>query len=221
MKCFHFYPALLLLAISSHAQDSTSLAFYKHDVGFNTSFILSGIFDSDNNAPVDLLFKQQKSATYANRLGISLGYHTLNGSVVSGFQIDEIRLNLALAVGKEWQQVLSSHWLWYGGGDAIPQFRYFSQYAESDNIPIRNNSSTTFGVSARPFLGIRFQINDRLYVSTEASLSLGFNLHRGKDIVYRDDNGDGNMEEEKNDIDSFETFIQATPASGIYLFYSF
>nr|WKN39399.1 hypothetical protein K4G66_11925 [Tunicatimonas sp. TK19036] len=221
MKELLYYAVFLLLTTSAYAQDTTSATFYKHDVGFNTSFVLNSLFGTENSSSFDLMFKQQISPSRANRLGISLDYYTMNGTTVSGMQLDEIRFNLALTLGKEWQQTLSTRWRWYGGGDVVPRFRVVSQYVEHNNIPSQNTDTHVFGVSARPFLGIRFQINERLYVSTEASLSLGFNLHRGKNIDYLDENGDGRIEEIENEVNSFETFIRVTPASGIYFFYSF
>ncbi|MBY0435622.1 MAG: hypothetical protein K2U26_16095, partial [Cyclobacteriaceae bacterium] len=112
--------------------------------------------------------------------------------------------NFQLTIGKEFQKKLVKHWMWYGGGDIVGTYT-----KSTGDIPIQEN--TSYGAILRPFLGVRFNINSRLYISTEASINLVYTTAKGSQIqngVTTEISGDGFS-------------FGASAATGIFFFYRF
>src|SRR5260221_9990203 len=87
--------------------------------------------------------------------------------------------SIALTIGKEQQNRISEKWVWYYGGDLIPKYAY----TRTDTYENQSKNSAdihhSFGLTARPFIGIRFNIGPRLYLSTEFSCNFGYSRLNG------------------------------------------
>ncbi len=157
-----------LMSISFFAQAQPEKEFKKH-IGFNTTIILNNIFQP-SSAPFTLMFKNQTKENHATRLGASLYFS--NASSNNSNQIQQtFNNNIQLTLGKEFQSSITKHWLWYSGADISP---FYQQSGNEFNN--QKNTNTSYGLSLRPFLGLRFNINARLYVATEAGLGLTYGL---------------------------------------------
>jgi len=211
--------AFLLLLVSGYclAQELPDLKAYSKDIGFNTSFLLNGVLNA-SGSPFDIMLKKQKSSHHANRYGIEL-YTDISTNVYGGSSVyyQNDNYSLSISFGKEKQHQLSKRWIFYYGGDVAPFYNFSAQDYYSYNILQNKNDEQNFGLRLSPFLGIRFQINDRLYVATEALLRVSYSRKEINSKSY-DSNGIVNNESSK----SFNNFrLQALPATGISIFYRF
>jgi hypothetical protein len=208
---------LLLVSGFTVAQDLPDLKAYSNDIGFNTSFLLNGVLNS-SGSPFDLMLKKQKSSHQANRFGIEL-YTDISTNVYggSGFYYQNDNYSLSISFGKEKQHQLSKRWIFYYGGDIAPFYNFNAQdYYSNSNLQNKYDEQN-FGLRLSPFLGIRFQINDRLYVATEALLRVAYSR---KEINSKSYDSNGMIYSESNK--SFNNFrLQALPATGLSLFYRF
>jgi hypothetical protein len=203
-----------LTCIISNAQEGNGS--YTKDLGFNTYFVLRGILETDQT-PFSLMYKKYKSETKATRLGISLsGYHYKTSGDNSTNYVDQSSISLALSFGKEFQKNLDDRnkWIWYYGGDIIPNITYFNQDYYINNDKYQETTIKGFGLSARPFLGIRWNLNPRLYIAAEASASLGYSFRKNDSKLV-------NPETILQDTKSNNLGINMNGASGIFLFYRF
>jgi hypothetical protein len=200
------------LLYPAFAQDSDPEENYKRDVGFNTAFILQGVFNS-NSTPFSLMYKKYTSENRALRFGasINLNLNRSNDSTSNSNQISSAALSLSL--GKEFQKLITTKWVWYYGGDLIPSFSNYQSLSYQNGKKYYENKYTSYGINARPFVGIRFAINPRLYLSAEADLSLGYTKSKISQKFFSPEN----IVDSENDNYSF----RASPASGIFIFYRF
>ena len=128
-------------------------------------------------------------------------------------------------MGKEFQKQITKRWIFYYGGDIAPFLDYGQARTFNFSITLPNfdyrlvneGKFTSYGLRLLPFLGIRFAINERLYVATEASLKLSLN---NKDSYKKTliSSPDQYVELKNNFIESNITF---NPAAGISVFYRF
>jgi hypothetical protein len=161
-----FILSSLLMSLSYcfvNAQENPELKF-KHDVGFNTSFVLQGIFNS-SQTPFSFMYKTYKKQHKATRYGLDM---TLNlddndPQSSSSYYSNYSAAYIALTLGKEIQMpITTSRWIWYLGGDLIPFYQFNSQTTYQLNEKFQEAESTRYGLNVRPFIGIRFDINERL-----------------------------------------------------------
>jgi hypothetical protein len=201
--------SLCVLTKSIHAQTDQPNQYKKH-FGFNTNIVFNNIFQS-GATPFTLLYKKQVKENQALRLGASVNLNIDDGKRNNGVQINN-SVSIQLTLGKEFQRELTKHWIWYGGGDVIPNYSYsIQQITQTINGPEIKNTQTSYGLGLRPFLGIRFNINSRLYVATEASLNLSFSN-------YSQTSSD-NTATYENSGNRFN--LGSSPAGGLFLFYMF
>jgi hypothetical protein len=208
---------LCLLAITLYSQDLPDLKAYSKDIGFNTNFLFDGIFNT-TGSPFDLMLKKQKMSHLANRFGLSLyaniSTNTRNGS---GYNYKYDNYSLSLSFGKEKQNQLSKRWIFYYGADLAPFYLHYKNGFYYDNQLQNESTNEEIGLQVSPFLGIRFQINDRLYVATEAIFRLAYSLNKTSSKSYDNTNMLINEASQKfNNVD-----VQALPARGISIFYRF
>ncbi len=210
--------AFLLILVSgySFSQDLPDLKAYSKDIGFNTNFILNGIINS-SGSPFDIMLKKQKTSNTAIRYGtsfyVNLSTNTNTGSN-SFYQTNSY--SLSVSIGKEKQNQLSKKWIFYYGGDLAPFYNsYELNYYNSGQIQ-SNNNNNDFGLRLSPFLGIRFQITDRLYVGTEALLRLSFSRN---EAGWKSYNNATVTAESSNSFNNLR--FHALPANGIFIFYRF
>ena len=228
-----FLTLLVMAAIAEcFCQDLLDLKAYRSDIGFNTNFVFSGIFNSGGNGnPFDLMLKKQKTANTALRFGTSiylnnfndLNYYNQNYSQYSNY-------NFSISLGKEFQKQINKHWIFYYGVDIAP-FILFTQveyYFKESNTPnlgyyLQNlNSTNIYGLKVIPFLGIRFNINERLYVATQANLFLSLNKKSvSQKSIDNSNSSPGNYNYYSNQKSFYESTVSITPASGIFFFYRF
>jgi hypothetical protein len=163
------------------------------------------------------MMKKQKSTNTANRIGLSL-YADLSNNSYTGSQYynQQDQYEISLSFGKERQNQITKNWIFYYGGDLEPFYRYYQQQYYALNQLSSNYGNSDVGVRAAPFMGIRFQINERLYISTESRLLLSYSRKKIFDKTY--DNGN-QVSERNNHFNNFR--FQVSPASGIFLFYRF
>lgn len=202
---------------SCSSQELPDLKTYSRDIGFNTSIILNGLINSSGSS-LDLILKKQKSSNTANRFGISLfadiATNTFNGS---GSYYQNDNYSLSISIGKEKQSQIGKKWIFYYGGDLAPFYQYFNQEYYYSGLPQNDNTNNDYGLKISPFLGIRFQINDRIYVATEALLRISYSR---KEVSWTSYDYAGTVNSESNQ--AFNNFrIQALPASGVFIFYRF
>lgn len=201
-------------AWSQTTDDSKKLT---KDLGFNTNIVFNSILNS-TQAPVSLLFKTYSSDDTAWRFGTTLGF--LVSSPASGTSSASTftfarNYNISLVIGKEFQEKLTEHWVWYYGADIVPG--YVSNTTDTYlpfNQKTRTTTTTSATFAARPFLGARFNIGQRLYLSTEFSASLTYRRDTifDKNVLANQVNADTNS----------STFSLAfAPATSLFLFYRF
>lgn len=158
---------VILISFSCIAQEGEPT--YTKDVGFNTTFFLQGIFSSEST-PFSLMYKKYISANKANRFGVDF-FFNLNdqdSNQGSASYSEYSNASIHLNFGREIQNPINLKWTWYYGGDLIP-FYEFSNRDDFQNREIYFTYKTSgFGVTLRPFLAIRYNIDPRLYISASA-----------------------------------------------------
>ena len=168
---------------SCFCQELPDLQKYRKDIGFNTSILLNGILYS-GGSPFDLMLKKQKTSNTAFRFGISIYAAASNDVNVYNQQgyNQYSNYNLSISVGKEIQKQINKRWIFYYGTDLAPfiNFNQRKNYSQntSSNLSYylyNQNNVRTYGLNLIPFLGIRFDINERLYIATQINLICSFN----------------------------------------------
>ncbi len=215
---FVLFVVTLCFVSSGFAQDQIEPVRYRHHIGFNTNFILGGLYGSTINAPFDFMYKKQSDHQRATRLGFSLSGNGQKDEATSQNNINSISFDVALVIGQEWRNRIAARWEWYGGADVIPSFGTYS-YRQSTavNSEFREEQTRRYGIQLRPFLGLAFQINERLYVATEAALLSGFSFQRSERTPFM--NSETTLK--KSTSRTTTASVRALPSSGISLFYQF
>ena len=218
--------------VGCFCQNLPDLKAYHSDIGFNTNFVLNGIFQSGGNGnPFDLMLKKQKTENTAWRFGTSLFVNTSND--LSFYQQNYAQYdnyNFSISLGKEFQKQINKHWIFYYGADLSPfiaftQREYYAQDFTTPNLEyylLNRDRTNTYGLKVIPFLGIRFNINERLYVATQTNLFLTVNK---KSVTVKSiDNitsSPGNYNYFSNEKSFYGGTVNIAPASGIFFFYRF
>jgi hypothetical protein len=211
MKNYYILSFLLFISMAAFAQED-QISFTR-DIGFNTNFIFRGIFETDQT-PFSLMYKKYQSDDKAVRLGLSVSAQLSNTSGDAGNYNNTSSIGLSFSWGKEFQKKLSNHWTWYFGYDVIPSVSYHAINYYNSGDKVQQYRTSGIGVSGRPFLGIRFDINQRLYVAAEASASLSYSYNSMKVTAY-------NPENVLQDTDTNNLGLRMNGASGIFIFYRF
>lgn len=209
--------ALLSAATFGFAQTEQSEKTYKNDIGFNTVFILNGVFNS-SQTPFSLMYKKYTSEKKALRIGTSINVDWNNPDISSGYSNTTSYYtsyaNVSIMLGKEFQNSISSKWVWYYGADLVPSFTLTKSSVYYGVAKNQESDAKMYGLSVRPFLGIRFAINHRLYLSAEANLSAGYKRFVENQKYFNPDATDGHRSGDN-------IFFTMNPASGLFLYYRF
>ena len=218
MKKLLVLSSLLLFCITFvFAQEQVNEAekSLQHDIGFNTIFILQGIFQS-NQTPFSLMYKKYISEKQAIRFGIDAFFNLDNTSTFPGSStyFNSSAASLSIAIGKEFQKPIDKRWTWYLGSDLVPFFSFNNQDMFQSGSLYSESESSSIGMSVRPFLGIRFNINPRLYLSAEANVGLQYSYT--KNYINYIDNSEPYADTNGNNIS-----LSMNPASGLFLYYRF
>jgi hypothetical protein len=158
------------------------------------------------------MLKTYNKPERAMRYGVSMYVGLYDGSGDANYTTTN-QVNLTLIVGKEFQEKIGRMWIWYYGMDVMPAVHYSRFEYFIDDQRIRQNTSINYGVTARPFLGIRFNINERLYVSTEANFNAAYRHSKSTNKIYQPPST------EKLSGNGFSLAVE--PATGIFIFYRF
>lgn len=201
-------------ALTTFAQDDP-ITPYTKDIGFNTNFILRGLFES-SQTPFSFMYKSYSGETKATRYGLYASLQVTDTQVknLSHSNTQKSYISVSLRIGKEFQNHISEKWVWYYGGDVVPSIlinEYEYRYA---NDMYRAYSSKGYGLGVSPLLGIRYNVTPRVYVAAEANVTLAYNISRVSEKQY-------NPEETLQDYRENTLRFYTSPASGIYLFYRF
>lgn len=205
--------AVLLLSKIAIAQDPPKEL--KNDIGFNTNFVLNGIFNS-SGGPFVFVYKRQVAPNKALRYGISFNINLNSQSGSQGNYTLQDFVNVNPSFGKEWQRQLSKRWIWYYGGDIRASIFQDSFKNYQNNQQIFADERNIYGLSIAPFLGLRFAISERLYAATEASLSVGY---RYQNAINRQFTGGVQTSSTQNNFNTFSA--NTASAFGIFIFYRF
>ena len=196
------------------AQQSSTRDTLKNDIGFNTTFILNGILNTEPT-PITLMYKRYTKDYQAFRIGLSTRTNlaktkaSINDSISSN---KNSLFHLSLSLGKEFQRELNKNWIWYFGADLVPSYSFSKDFKSGLSLNGTNKRKTeTYSLSAKPFMAIRFNIHKRLYLSAEASLSVGYTK-----ISQAYTNSTFNP-----DTDASSFYIALSPAAGLFLFHRF
>jgi hypothetical protein len=218
-RSFIITALLLLIAFRLSAQQTESNQEYKHDLGFNTTFIFQNLVSS-SGTPISLMYKKYTASNKAFRFGGEVGVDLRTEDPrSSSYYTNQSDIDIALTFGKEKQSNINKHWVFYYGGDLVP-FLIQSRFQDYNNNHLSwDYYSQNFGIGLRPFLGIRYAINSKLYVSAEASLSMryGYSTRLNKSFTYNPDQVVYVQTDSKGNNISAHLY----PASGIFLFYRF
>ena len=209
--------AMSCILTSAMAQENESVQL-KHDIGFNTNFVIQNLFDA-TQTPFDLMYKTYRSENRAIRYGVSFFASTRNSESHStnnnSSYSDRSYFNLSPSIGTEFQSVINKHWVYYYGGDLIASYeRSTSDYFNGNGDLNTEYLSESYGVRTRPFIGLRFNINSRLYLVTELSVSLAY---------MRSSDYQRNVlaDQVERDLTSNSFALSLNRATGILLFYRF
>lgn len=208
---------LLLISVYSFSQDLPDLKAYKNDIGFNTAILLNGII-SANQAPFDFMYKNQKSSNTALRIGASI-FASVNTNFYGSSVNYDKRDNWAFDIlfGKEKQHQLSKRWIFHYGADVKAYYSNYKAQTYNNSQLSYQSETVNWGGGVAPFLGIRFQILERLYVATEASLRIAYGRNGNTWTWYDSNTSQSNSRNE--DFNSVNIFAQ--PAAGVFVFYRF
>jgi hypothetical protein len=150
----------------------------RYQIGINTQFVIDGIFSQSIRTPIEILVRRQGNADGAYRLrvsGILQNSRTYEFEYFSKTHQSEI----GLAIGYEWQKMISKRWNWYYGFELegrklwhneMEKYNVVNQYTE-ENFHVEGiNNQSTDRLSFLPLVGFMFQITPSLFVSTEFKL---------------------------------------------------
>lgn len=202
-------------------QTSPSDAFEKNDLGISTNFLIQNLF-STAGSPATLMYKRNTSENSANRFGISASLSSSknnpDGPNTSPHQ-NYSNTYVDLSFGKEKRNTISKSWMWYFGGDILPSYSSNSSKTyDSNNVIIADNNGKQYGLTARPFMGIRFNISPKLYLSAEAAINIRYLRTQQQQKSY---NPNSFPQEQNNKLKGTATSLNFVPASGLFIYYRF
>ncbi len=210
-----FIVAVVLLPGMNLVAQTEDATEYQNHIGFNTAIIINNLFNGEAT-PFTLMYKRQTSEKRAWRFGVGMAVSQNNeepDANFPGFFSVSSYVEADISLGHEWVSPLSQRWYWYKGADVF--FRYYQSQIETydDGTPYTSSDDTTVGGSINPFLGIRFNVNNRLYLSTEVSLRAGY--YQVESTIE-----DFNQATVSNSSGT-QTLVTLQPATGIFIFYRF
>jgi hypothetical protein len=209
--------SVLMTSIAFSQQNEEPEMLLTRDIGFNTTFLFQQVFNS-GQTPFSVMLKSYSREGRATRYGINLGVDVNrddNGGSSSNYYSNSSWVNVSLSIGKELQkQINSTRWVWFYGGDIIPFYRVDKREDFHDNVPYSTNDYQRIGIALRPFLGMRFNINKKLYVSAEASLNASYAF--SKQLIKQ-----SNPLTVVRDSEGSNIAFNLSPASGLFLYYRF
>lgn len=183
-------------------------------IGINITSTLAGFFNSGGqDIPKDpflFSFKVDKG-DHALRFGLDFSVDHNESSVSNTFrnvQEDDFKIR----GGYEWQMPISNRFTMHYGFDGL--LTYYYQKTGVDFFPSNLSSfEKTRGIGGGPFLGVTFQLTDRVSLSTETYAYLVFEWGESSTDI------DPSLPPEREDITRI-TLFPAVPNS-LYIHFSF
>lgn len=177
---------LLLISITimqpAYGSDTTTTKKHKHEIGIDmTNFVKSYLnFGGQNYSGINyqpayyLSYRYLLSESINIRSGIGLHYKQTNlNGYNSPNQLMSTQRGIDLRIGIERYYELSKRFQAYYGLDLRPGYSYYKSDANYANAGYFNGSEQeSMNYSLSPILGIRFKINSRLSLFTEANYQL-------------------------------------------------
>ena len=188
---------------------------YQNDIGFNTTFALQGVFNS-GQTPFSLMYKKYKSENKAWRLGFDtfLNINKTDSKTSSSNFSDNSSGYVGLVAGMESQKPIDKRWTWFYGADFVPYYSFTNVNTYSNGELQWEDDRKEFGLGFRPFLGIRFNISPRLYLSAEANILVSYARTKNYSAFVTNPTP-------YNDTEGTHFVFTASPASGLFLYYRF
>lgn len=165
--------SLSILSISN-AQDFTENEFYpKFEIGVNTTnFIKTFLSLNSSNetvpSPLHIMYKKIGSDNKAFRvqLGVNAIINSENSDVFQNSTVSVVDLK----IGAEKRNHISEKWFILYGVDAYLGYNYAKNTTVTFEEVVITEQTFNFGPSL--FFGFAFNINPRMYLSSEANLQL-------------------------------------------------
>ena len=188
----------------------------KNNLGFNTNVIFNGLLNT-GGGQYNLMYKRETSANHAIRYGLTFGVNLISESGMNPNYSTNNNYNFSPSVGKEWQISVSKKWIWYYGADIRLNLSGSTIESYTNSIKSSRQQTDRYGISFNPFLGIRYAISDRLYLATEANLSISYASQKIKNLTC-DVNGLSTVTQDYSN----QLYNAGTgSAVGIFVFYRF
>lgn len=210
---------------------------YRNHIGFNTQIITDHIFDPEVRTPFELMYKRQLKDMRAWRVQLKGRYNRRfeQYDTRAAYQIKETTTTsqVGVSIGFEWQYILSKRWFWYWGADIGYNLDQVIKNVENDEGVIYTDKMTgkeyflyttrkipTHTLSGAPFIGFRFHVNKRLYVSAEMNMLLHYALQKNQ---FSTINKFLDGSERDGGTSGFAKFrdhkMEFRPYSGFYIFF--
>jgi hypothetical protein len=174
---------LLISTLNLLSQTDSSLLKHRHEVGVDITGLLSQFFNLYNSNtsintpnPTYLITYRYHFSKSNIRFGVggtyfrnpSTGY-TVNGEPQTFYNTST---HFSIRIGYELVSELSKKWQAFYGLDFRPSIandNNEAQYSQGNYIYGYKRNTTTYGLA--PIIGVRFRINERVSITTEASFS--------------------------------------------------
>lgn len=211
----HIITVLLLCTLAvyvqAQSQEQPASPLYRRDIGFNTNIVFNGIFNS-GSTPFTLMYKTYRREHRATRYALNLNTNLQHGKQTNGYLGSGI--NTSVLVGTEYQHELNKRWIWFHGIDFGGRYQSNTQEIYWLGNITQKQSNESYGVQVRPFLAIRYQLAERLYLAAEASFNVAYDwVHEKTEYP--------NSPESNTKNDKRQLTTGLSPASGIFVFYRF
>ena len=239
MKTLKFLlPAAIFLAafsFTAKAQNFTESEAdpYNREIGFGTNILLSNIFNSES-APLDFIFKWGSRDRYW-RLGTSIYFSKFTDSTEDlmneGQSIEKSfqSFSSTIFLGKEWRNELAKRWLLNYGADlnlsnnSSSSFRNHLIFNDNDRRESKSEVNQ-YNLGVRPFIGILFKVNQRLFLGTEASFIALVQRHfsYSKETYFIGNSSEIDLDRgSESEANGWRYSAVTRPASNIFLYYRF
>lgn len=197
---------------------------YRYQVGINSHFALEGLFNDSLRKPVELMIRRQVSLSQAVRfriLGITENFKWEDSDDAR----ETHKSTFGIALGYEWQNLLSKRWKFYYGSELLGKLSWENSVDELDVFDENTNEVVdlrrvrkrkTEQIALLPFTGIRFQITPFLFLSTEIKIEAYHEKFRSRRDSYWT-RSDGSVAKPFSEFSIKNSNIHFQPYTGIYL----
>ncbi len=174
---------------AQHSEANKDTLNHRHEFGFDATGFIKQFFNFNSNQftseyqPYYYVTYRLYTKKSSFRAGISFNSNTTNrvGETNSQKRVTEITKNFSYRFGYEFRRTISRRWNAFYGLDFRPSRQYQKYYNFSQNQGYFNGTITetqSFGVA--PLLGLKYKINPRLCLWTEASAVLNYSEVRSR-----------------------------------------